>query len=132
MLIYDFMKEIISNSVDIISIESYLCKNPDVQRWSESGWCRKWTDATMDVLEQMPDIFVKVEAREVEILEEYWHTFVAAETKDGEVYFFIQSWCKNNGYFGKESDAPICLKGNRIDSLVMAARKIEKVNCKRF
>jgi hypothetical protein len=81
----------------------------------------------MDLLEMMPDVFVEVEAREVEISTEYWHTFVSARATDGEMYFFDSGSCKGEPFFGKEVEAPRYLSDSRVDGMIMNERRMRCV-----
>lgn len=81
----------------------------------------------MDVLGSMTDVFIEVEAREVEVMTEYWHTFVSAKSTEGEVYFFDSGCMKNGPFFGKESEAPSYLIGSRVDGMVMNERRVRCV-----
>lgn len=107
-------------NIEILS--SVIDADKETQKWSEPGWCRRWSDRLMDILEDSL-LFYEVEAREIEISSELWHTFVRAETADGEVYIFDNSRSKNRQpYIGPERNAPEYLNDSKRDNLLMTER----------
>ena len=110
----------------IESLTQKIRDNEFTQKWGGQGWCRRWSDCVMNILEDSQE-FELVEAREVEYQPGLWHTFVKAVTNDGESYLF-----NNNGheskefYIGFEDEAPVYLLNSRRDSLLMTIREQNK------
>lgn len=113
--------------IELETVKNAICRDSNVKLWTEKGWCRLWSDKAMDVLEGMMDNFVNVEAREVEISPDFWHTFVSGISVDGDVYFFDGVGCGKNGpFFGREVDAPEYLRGGKRDNRIMIEREAKK------
>jgi len=111
--------------VEIDKIIKVLGDKQELSEWTRHGWCRKWTSLAMDALEGMDGLFKEIEAVEIEVSPRYWHTFVAARARDGELYFFDGvGYYKNSPYFGAAKDAPVEMQKFRRDGILMTEREI--------
>lgn len=93
-----------------------LLKNSEQTKLaSKPGFCRVWArEAILILINKYPDI--KIEAREVEIYEDYSHTFLRLTLSDSEPILCDGVGAnKNPPFFGFEKDAPEYLRNSKID-----------------
>jgi tyrosyl-tRNA synthetase len=100
--------------------------NNSLGEFAKVGWCRLWTVVVLDLIK---DNGWTCEAREVEIVSGYTHTFLRVTLPEGEVYLVDGTGTVNSGvYFGLEEVAPEILKNNKPDIMIMSYVNLRSVD----